>query len=398
MRQQTMRPDRFAAHVRHPRAVLLDDRPPGRHRVRQRRVRPHRRLSAGGSHRRIAQHHPPPGHAARGVQALLGLPPRRQAGGGLREEPGAGRPLLLGAGPGDPHRRPLPLGPLQAHVAVAGARWRSCTPRCGSIEAAAAGPTRPAPPAWRPPRTTCWRRCATLGFAGLRRFHAHHPARRTQEPRRRSWPARAPRWCPPLPRPGTPEDGRHDAIRAIYDGCPQAYQHLYQLFCRLDGYVALNEQLGLKSASVLELTHGLPVHLAQHRGEVRPPRPAGRRARRDRRLPRRVPRRASRSIVNGLTARIGTTSERLAAVIFDLAGARLQTEMILVFCHELITRPASDRRAGARRAEPASTQMIADLKERVRRHHRHHRRRAADPSARNSAASAPRPTSCRRSC
>lgn len=144
---------------------------------------------------------------------------------------------------------------------------------------------------------------------------------------------------PPLPvgHGGSAEDrAALEAVRGIYESCQQAYAHLCRLFDRLDAFVALNEQLGRKSMSVLKLTHafrfislntavksarlgqqgaGLGViagYLGDSSADVS-------------------------QIVTGLTARIGTTSSRLAAVIFDLTGARLQTEMILVFGHELAT-------------------------------------------------------------
>jgi PAS domain S-box-containing protein len=153
-----------------------------------------------------------------------------------------------------------------------------------------------------------------------------------------------------------------ESVRSIYEGCQQAYQHLCRIFDRLDAFVALNEQLGLKSTSVLELTRafrfislntavksarlgqqgaGLGViagYLGDSSADVA-------------------------KIVTGLTARIGTTSSRLAAVIFDLAGARLQTEMILVFCHELATDLLAAA-AGAGVRDPGRQRaMIDDLKE-----------------------------------
>ncbi len=169
---------------------------------------------------------------------------------------------------------------------------------------------------------------------------------------------------PPLPggRGATAEDqATVDALRAIYESCLQAYQHLSQLFVRLDNYVALNERLGLKSSSVLELTKafrfislntavksarlgqqgaGLGV-IAGYLGDSS----AG-----------------VSTIVSGLTARIGTASERLAAVIFGLAGARLQTEMILVFCHELITSVTTADAGDNAEVVSRQHEMIEDLK------------------------------------
>jgi hypothetical protein len=67
--------------------------------------------------------------------------------------------------------------------------------------------------------------------------------------------------------------------------------------------------------------------------------------------------------VSDLTAHIGTTSEKLASVIFDLAGARLQIEMILDFCRELIIDGSSRPAAGRGAADDAKRQMIDDLKQ-----------------------------------
>ncbi len=152
-----------------------------------------------------------------------------------------------------------------------------------------------------------------------------------------------------------------DAIRAIHEGCLEAYQHLSQLFVKLDTYVALNERLGLKSASVLELTTafrfislntavksarlgqqgaGLGV-IAGYLGDSS----AG-----------------VSKIVGGLTERIGTASERLAAVIFGLAGARLQTEMVVVFCHELIASITAGHAADDADVVGRQHEMIEDLK------------------------------------
>lgn len=163
-----------------------------------------------------------------------------------------------------------------------------------------------------------------------------------------------------LPLPPAHAGAAEDAIRAIHTGCSAAHQQLSRLFARLDGYVALNEQLTRKSNSVLQLTQafrfislntavksarlgqqgaGLGViagYLGGSSADVS-------------------------KLVGSLTDRIGATSERLAAVIFDLAGARLETEMILVFCRELIlglhAGDASDDQAAAGRQQA----MIADL-------------------------------------
>ncbi len=156
--------------------------------------------------------------------------------------------------------------------------------------------------------------------------------------------------------PALPARGGDPAIRAIYEGCLSAYEHLSRLFLRLDSFVALNTKLQDTSTSVLQLTHvfryislntavkaarlgaegaGLGV-IAGNLGEV-----SGDVSR----------------VVTGLIERIGETSETLAGVIFNLAGARLQTEMILVFCHELIVGTANE---GAQ--DDSHRRMIDDLR------------------------------------
>ena len=140
---------------------------------------------------------------------------------------------------------------------------------------------------------------------------------------------------PTLPSCQVADSAIQDVARVIYSGCFEANRRLSALFEQLDNFVALNEQLRLKSNSVLDLTRafrfislntaiksarlgdqgaGLGViarYLGDSSAEVT-------------------------ALVSNLARQIGATSDKLAAVIFDLAGARLQTEMILVFCHELV--------------------------------------------------------------
>lgn len=165
-----------------------------------------------------------------------------------------------------------------------------------------------------------------------------------------------------VPVPTLLATGGDPAIRAIFENSKVAYDRLCGLFTRLDSYVALNATLTSTSATVIDLTRvfrfislntsvkaaglgqqgaGLGV-VAAYLGEASSDVSA---------------------IVSGLTTHIGTTSEKLAAVIFDLAGARLQIEMILDFCRELIVGIPSDRPAEHSVADAARRQMIADLKQ-----------------------------------
>jgi aerotaxis receptor len=127
--------------------------------------------------------------------------------------------------------------------------------------------------------------------------------------------------------------GRH--LAAIYGNGRQAYARLDQLYHRLDEFVALNDTLNKKSAFVNSLTdelglasmnvalassrlggegQGLSV-ISRHMGETSSD--VGK-------------------VVHGLVAGINALSDRLRVVIFNLAAARLQIEMMLTFVHELI--------------------------------------------------------------
>ncbi|MBI2516162.1 MAG: PAS domain-containing protein [Opitutae bacterium] len=125
-------------------------------------------------------------------------------------------------------------------------------------------------------------------------------------------------------------------LAALYGEGSRAYGHLNQLFHRLDDFVALHHALEKKSAFVNNLTGELRlaamnVALASSRlgseglglgvisqymggasGEI-----AG--------------------AVHQLVGGIATVSARLRAVIFNLAAARLQIEMVMAFMHELLT-------------------------------------------------------------
>ncbi len=125
-------------------------------------------------------------------------------------------------------------------------------------------------------------------------------------------------------------------LAAIYDDGCRAYDHLNQLYHRLDEFVAINQALDKKSSFVNTLTAelslasmnvalassrlggeglGLSV-ISRHMGET-----SGDVAK----------------SVSGLVTGINTLSSRLRVVIFNLAAARLQIEMVLTFVHELIS-------------------------------------------------------------
>lgn len=127
-------------------------------------------------------------------------------------------------------------------------------------------------------------------------------------------------------------------LASLYEEGCRAYGHLNQLFHRLDDFVALHHALEKKSAFVHNLTgelrlaamnvalassrlgsEGLGLGVISHymggaSGEIA-------------------------VAVDRLAGGIGTVSARLRAVIFNLAAARLQIEMVMAFMHELITAP-----------------------------------------------------------
>lgn len=124
-------------------------------------------------------------------------------------------------------------------------------------------------------------------------------------------------------------------LALIYGNGRRAYDQLNLLYQRLDDFVSLNQTLDRKSSFVNRLTDELRISsinvalastrlggegqglavISHHMGET--------------------------SIdvaesVQGLVAGITALSDRLRGVIFDIASARLQIEMVLIFVHELI--------------------------------------------------------------
>lgn len=127
-----------------------------------------------------------------------------------------------------------------------------------------------------------------------------------------------------------------NSLGTIYANGTRAYEQLNRLYHRLDEFVSLNQTLDRKSSFVNKLTDELRISsinvalastrlggegqglavISRHMGET--------------------------SIdvagsVNGLVSGITTLSARLRGVIFNIASARLQVEMVLTFVHELIS-------------------------------------------------------------
>lgn len=137
-------------------------------------------------------------------------------------------------------------------------------------------------------------------------------------------------------------------LRALYRRGSDAYSQLRGLFLRLDEFVALEQSLARQASFVDNLTHEMRIAamnaslastrvgsegqslsvISHYMGS------------------------ASAEVggsVSILTAGLRTVSDQLRSVIFNLAAARLQIEMILTFLHELITnghQPQNKQTAG----------------------------------------------------
>jgi aerotaxis receptor len=131
-------------------------------------------------------------------------------------------------------------------------------------------------------------------------------------------------------------------LATVYRGGGRAYEHLNRLYRRIDDFVALNETLDRKSSFVNNLTSELRIsainvalasaraggegqglgvisrHMGESSGDVA-------------------------AAVNRLVSGIGNLSGRLRGVIFNLASARLQLEMGLIFVRELLGSTSVDQ-------------------------------------------------------
>lgn len=146
----------------------------------------------------------------------------------------------------------------------------------------------------------------------------------------------------------------HQTLEAIYlQGC-RAYGQINALYGQLDEFVRINQQIGAQSARVLEQTadfrfiafnaalraarlghqgHSLGV-ISEYLGTASS---------------------GTTRLVAILAERIQGVTDKLRVVIFSLAAARLQIEMVLSFCAELAATTAAADDADLRR------RMIGDL-------------------------------------
>jgi aerotaxis receptor len=156
--------------------------------------------------------------------------------------------------------------------------------------------------------------------------------------------------------------GEHDAsLRAIYAHAQHAYGQINTLYAQLDEFVRLNERLCEKSAFVLGLTK--EFRFIAFNAALR----AARLGEEGRSLGVIAEYLGTASdqtsaIVGGLTAQIGMILGKLRAVIFNLAAARLQIEMVLNFCAELTGGRHDEAQSGAAMAR-SRRRMIEDLQE-----------------------------------
>ncbi len=145
-------------------------------------------------------------------------------------------------------------------------------------------------------------------------------------------------------------------LAAIHASALKSYAQINLLYAQLDQFTLINQQLAEKSGSVLGLTKDF--RFVAFNAALRSAR-LGEEGR-------------SLSVIaeylNGcsthasgavgdLITRIGAISARLRAIVFDFAAARLQIEMVLVFCAELAAGRHETEVPGAANRQ----QMILDL-------------------------------------
>lgn len=158
-----------------------------------------------------------------------------------------------------------------------------------------------------------------------------------------------------------PERDDHDplwrCLDSIYANGLRSYAHINELYAQLDQFADLNQQLAEKSVFVLGLTKDF--RFIAFNAALRSSR-LGEEGRSLSVIAEYLSGCSTRTTaaVGDLTTRIEAITQHLRAVIFDLAAARLQIEMVLVFCAEL----AGSRMKLAEEGEIRRRQrMIEDL-------------------------------------
>lgn len=145
------------------------------------------------------------------------------------------------------------------------------------------------------------------------------------------------------------------SLQAIHEHGCKVYEQINALYGQLDEFVLLNEKIGGKSALVLEQT--ADFRFIAFNAALRAAR-LGEEARSLGVIADYLGTASSGTarIVSGLAERIAAVSGKLRVVIFNLAAARLQIEMVLSFCAELAAGTSS-------KSDDAQVRcaMIADL-------------------------------------
>lgn len=153
-----------------------------------------------------------------------------------------------------------------------------------------------------------------------------------------------------------PVNGSHDTLRLIYDEGRKAYEEINTLYANLDELGALNVELGERSKAVLKQT--MEFRFIAFNAALRAARLGGEAASLG--VIAEYLGGASNRTTSGVTELSGGVAEisgTLREIIFNLAAARLQIEMLLSFCAEL----ARDR------AEQAATAADSRVPPAVRR-------------------------------
>lgn len=126
----------------------------------------------------------------------------------------------------------------------------------------------------------------------------------------------------------------------IYSNSKEIYAKLNALFNQLDNYVHLSSELEKKSKFVLELTEGF--RFISLNTSVRSAKLGGAGASLS--VIADYMQNASTTIgqvITTLNSKIQYTSDVLREIIFSLAGAKLQTEMVMIFCADIMNRLSS---------------------------------------------------------
>jgi aerotaxis receptor len=163
----------------------------------------------------------------------------------------------------------------------------------------------------------------------------------------------------PAGQPATGPQGTDSALQSIHLGATQAYARINTLYQQLDELTSLNDRLAGKSGLIYDLT--LNMRFVALSTTIKAAK-LGEEGRGLEVIARYLGDAAARTSaeVNALTNRIKEISGELRAVIFSLASARLQLEMMLFFCRELIALEAAAA-APAATAGASRQEMIRGL-------------------------------------